>query len=208
MLEINLLPLREARRRASIRQQVMHMVFGLVLTGGAIFLVHSRLVTDVDTVERRVAQMDHDIKQFQPQLDQVAKFRKRKSELEKKIDVIAGLDRARSGPVRVLHELSTRTPDRLWLTKLDSKGDLITLKGSSLDNEIVAAFLRSLEASPLFQDVDLDGTKLGTKDDLKLVEFGIHVKLVGAPAAAKAAKAAKGKKPQPKAEARPSDGEV
>lgn len=205
MLEINLLPLREARRRASIRQQGMHLVFGLVVTGGAIFLVHSRLVADVETLERRVAQMDHDIKQFQPQLDQVAKFRKKKSELEQKIEVIDGLDRARSGPVRVLHELSARTPDRLWLTKLDSKGDVITLKGSSLDNEIVAAFLRSLEESSLFQDVDLDGTKLGTKDDLKLVEFGIHVKLVGAPAAAKAAK---GQKPQAKAPARPSDGEV
>jgi type IV pilus assembly protein PilN len=203
MLEINLLPLREAKRRENVRQHVLQLVFGLLLTAASAGFVHTRLVSDVASAKRRVAQMDNDIKQYQPQLDQVAKFRTRKGELEKKIDVIAGLDRARSGPVRVLDELATRTPERLWLAKLDTKGSAVTLKGSSLDNEIVAHFLRALEESPYFQDVDLEGTKMGQKDELKLVEFAIHANLAGVapPPDAKAA-AAK----QPKARKKPAAG--
>ena len=138
MLQINLLPLREARRRADVRQQLMQLVLVLLLTAGGIGLVHSRMQDDVAIATARVQQMENDIRQFQPQLDQVAKFRKKKAGLEKKLDVISGLDRARTGPVRVLSELAQRTPNRLWLTSLEADGSTLSMKGQSLDNELVA----------------------------------------------------------------------
>ena len=124
-------------------------------------------------------QMQHDIDQFKPQLEQVAAFRKKKAELEKKIDVIDELDRARSGPVRVMSELASRAPDRLWLTSVTTSGGKIQLKGASLDNELVAVFLRGLSDSEYFEDVDLDGTKLVSgQGDLKTVSFAIRASLV------------------------------
>jgi type IV pilus assembly protein PilN len=192
MLEINLLPLREARRRADLRQQLMQLVLVLLLTAGAIGLVHSRMQDEVAVATARVQQMDNDIRQFQPQLDQVAKFRKKKAGLEKKLDVIEGLDRARTGPVRVLSELAERTPDRLWLTSLEADGSTLSMKGQSLDNELVAAFLRGLSESPYFQDVDLDGTQLEERGELKLVSFGVRASMVHKPTRKpKDAKAAK-----------------
>ncbi|MBG7605170.1 MAG: PilN domain-containing protein [Actinobacteria bacterium] len=123
--------------------------------------------------------MQRDIDQFKPQLEQVAAFRKKKAKLEKKIDVIDELDRARSGPVRVMSELAMRTPERLWLKSVKTTGGTIQLKGLSLDNELVAVFLRGLSDSEYFEAVDLDGTKLeGGKGKLKLVSFGIRAKLV------------------------------
>jgi Tfp pilus assembly protein PilN len=65
--------------------------------------------------------MESDIAKFKPQIDQVAAFRAKKAELQKKIDVIAGLDRARKGPVRVMDELATHTPERLWLDSVKTK---------------------------------------------------------------------------------------
>ena len=178
MLQINLLPVREARRKADIRQQVMQLVLVLLVSVGGIGIVHSRLTDQIGQAEGRVVQMQNDIDQFKPQLKKVAAFKKRKKQLEKKIDVIDGLDRARSGPVRVLAELADRTPDRLWLTDLSTEGTTITLKGQSLDNEVVALFLRGLGNSPYFDEVDLDGTKLGNEKGLKLVTFNIRAVLV------------------------------
>ena len=179
MLEINLLPVREARRKADLRQYVMQLVLMVILAVGGIGLVHSRIGDQTERAQARVKQMQNDIDQFKPQLEQVAAFKKRKGELEKKIDVIDGLDRARTGPVRVLNELSTRTPDRLWLTSLSTKGNTISLQGQSLDNELVALFLRSLGDSEYFGNVDLDSTKLGAeKGGLKLVTFRIRAEIV------------------------------
>lgn len=178
MLEINLLPVREARRKACLRQYVMQFVLVVIVMVGGVGVFHSRLNDRIDRTQARVRQMQHDIDQFKPQLAQVAAFKKRRGELENKIDVIDGLDRARSGPVRVLDELATRTPDRLWLTGVATKGDTITLKGQSLDNEIVALFLRNLNESEYFTNVDLGSAKLGKDGGLKLVKFDITAKLV------------------------------
>ena len=194
MLEINLLPVREARRKADLRQYMMQLVLMVIVTVCGIGLAHSRIGDQLERAQARVRQMQNDIDQFKPQLEQVEAFKKRKGELEKKIDVIDGLDKARTGPVRVLNELSTRTPDRLWLTSLSTKGRTISLQGQSLDNELVALFLRSLGDSEYFANVDLDSTKLGDdKGGLKLVTFEIRAEIVNPKgrAASKAKKTAK-----------------
>ena len=191
MLNINLLPVREARRKEDVRQLLMQGLLMLIVVGSGVAFAHSRITDQIALSNSRVDQMKRDIDQFKPQLEKVAAFRKQKARLEKKIKVIADLDRARSGPVQVLNELANRTPERLWLTKLSTKNGEIFMEGLSLDNDLVALFLRSLGESPFFKDVDLDNTKL-KEGALRLVSFKIRAVLVspGAPEAAEAPKAA------------------
>ena len=178
MLEINLLPVREARRKADLRQYFMQLVLVLIVVCGGVGLFHSRLIDQINRTEARVAQMQSDIDKFAPQLQQVEAFKKRKSELQKKIDIIDGLDKARAGPVRVLYEVASRTPDRLWLTAMSTKARQIKFQGQSLDNELVAVFLRKLGESQYFANVDLSSAKLAETKGLKLVRFEITADLV------------------------------
>jgi type IV pilus assembly protein PilN len=179
MLQINLLPVREARRKEDLRQLMMQLVLVLLVLSAVVGLTHSTLTDQVESSNARIFQMQRDIDQFKPQLDQVAAFRKKKAELEKKIDVIDELARARSGPVRVLSELASRIPDRVWLTSLRTEGKTILMQGEGLDNELVALFLRSLGESVYFEDVDLDKTTMGASHSgLKLVNFSIRANLV------------------------------
>jgi type IV pilus assembly protein PilN len=189
MLEINLLPVREARRKADIRQQLMQLMLVLLLTFGGIAFWHSRVAEEISLSQIRVQQMQNDIKQFKPQLDQVAAFKLKKARLEKKIDVIDGLDKARSGPVHVMYELATRAPEKLWLTGMDSKAGQLRLEGRSIDNEVVARFLKALGESKYFSNVDLDSTQIVEgRDGLRLVKFAIRAQVVN-PDAAPAQKA-------------------
>jgi type IV pilus assembly protein PilN len=175
MIDINLLPVREARRKADVRQLGMQVLLALILGTASIGFVHSHVVSRISETEERIRQMEADIKQFQPQLDQVAAFRKKKASLEKKIEVIEDLDRARTGPVRVMSELATHMPDRVWLTTLSTEGNAIKMKGEGMDNELVAVLMRGLKESPYFENVDLQGTELGnSKQGLKLVKFNIE----------------------------------
>jgi type IV pilus assembly protein PilN len=179
MIQINLLPVREARRKEDLRQHALHLVFVLLIVGSGVGYAHSYVTERIDTAELRVRQMQSDIAKFKPQLDQVAAFREKKAELQKKIDIIAGLDRARRGPVRVMDELATHTPERLWLDSVATDGTEIELTGQSLDNELVAVFLGALGDSPYFENVDLDSTELGSAGDgLKVVKFRIQASMV------------------------------
>jgi type IV pilus assembly protein PilN len=187
MLHINLLPVREARRKEDFRQLSMQAALLLLVVGAAVAFAHSSISDEIKDSSARIAQMQRDIDQYQPQLDQVAAFRKKKKKLKSKIGVIDALDLARSGPVRVLSELASRTPDRLWLTSMVTQGKTIVLSGQSLDNELVALFLRRLGESPYFTNVDLDKTVLkGESDGLRLMSFRIRAELINPDSAAKA----------------------
>ena len=194
MLEINLLPVREVRKRAEARQTLLQLGLMMVLALCAVGAVHLQLRQEMDRVASRIQQMEKDIARFKPQLDQVEAFKKKKNELEKKIEVIDSLDRARRGPVRMMAELADRIPPRVWLTSLDANGGSIKLQGEGLDNELVAIFLRDLGASEYFDEFDLDGTKLNTeKGGLKLVKFDMKAALVSPKPVEPEAAAGKGK---------------
>jgi type IV pilus assembly protein PilN len=201
MIQINLLPVREAKRKADIKQNVLELVLVLIVLAAGIGFAHSDLEEKITTSENRIAQMQNDIDKFKPQLDQVAAFRAKKAELQKKIDVIAGLDRARKGPVRVMDELATHTPDRLWLDSVSARGEQLELTGQSLDNELVAMFMGSLGDSPYFSNVDLNSSELADgPDGLKVVKFKIQATIV-APQTAQAAPAPKAAPAMPAAQA-------
>ena len=178
MIQINLLPHREARRVADARQTIAVLALGMVVAMGGIYIVEQKIDSDLAAAEASVRQLESDIERYQPQQKLVAQFKEKRNQLEEKLDVIDGLDKARSGPVRILDELATHTPEKLWLTSLETEGAAITLRGLSLDTGVVADFLRSLNSSDYFDSVDLDQTRSGREEQgVKLVEFKIKAVL-------------------------------
>ena len=175
LMEINLLPHREARRAADLRETVALLVLGIVILGAGIFFTSSSITSEIETAKVNVAQLEADIERYAPQQQLVNAFKKQKKELQNKLDIIDSLERARNGPVRVLDELSQNVPDRLWLTAVKTKGSGIKLEGQSLDTGVVADFLRGLNASPYFTNVDLDKTSGGkVVEGVRLVNFEIR----------------------------------
>ena len=178
MIEINLLPHREARRVADLRQTAGVLALGLVLVFGVIAMVDRAQDAALEKAGATIRQLETDIARYKPEEDKVQAFKAKRIQLEDKIDVIRGLDRARSGPVRIMDELSRNTPERLWRTSLSTEGTQIIVEGDSLDTSIVADFLRSLNASPFFPEVDLERTFSGAQvEGVKFVHFVITAAL-------------------------------
>ena len=111
MIEINLLPHREAKRVADVRDSVGLLLLGLVLVMGGVWFVDSGVTRDIEKTEASVRQLKANIEKFKPQQAQVAAFKAKKKQLQVKLDVIHGLDRARTGPLRLMDEISIRTPE-------------------------------------------------------------------------------------------------
>ena len=179
MLEVNLLPHREAKRIADLRESVIVLLLGSLLVAMIAWMLDSRVTGQLDRTEITIGQLENNIAQFKPQQDQVAEFRARKKDLEEKLAVIRKLDLARKGPVRVFDELAARTPDRLWLTQISARDGRLFLEGNSLDNDVIADFLRALGASDYLGNVDLIRTDGDTAvEGVRLIEFEISTDLV------------------------------
>jgi type IV pilus assembly protein PilN len=190
MIRINLLPVREERRKASAQRlgaMLAATFVGMVVLTG---LVHGVVRHDISSTRNESIETQKEIDRFEPQLKQVEEFKKTKAEIEQKLGVIQDLHEARSGPVRVLDELATHTPDRIWINKITMQTGRLTLEGMSLDNELVALFLTALEESPYFKNVELLETQAKDKDGFKLNEFEVSATMTSPAAEARGAKPA------------------
>jgi type IV pilus assembly protein PilN len=192
MIRINLLPVREARRRADMQQQLLLLGLVVGVAFAVCVLAHFAVIASISSAENRVAQLNSQISEFQGQLAQVEDFKKKASEIEKKLEVIKQLELSRSGPVRLLDEIATRAPEKLWITSLSADGGRIQMKGMSLDTDLIAEFLNRLNESPYLKDVELKGTELAESGGLKLNSFQVTAFLTSPEAeAASTAKAAR-----------------
>jgi type IV pilus assembly protein PilN len=177
MIRINLLPVREARRKADIRSQLV-LIAGTVAVSLVLALgFHQFVRSNISSTKARIATLNQQLAQYKPQQEQVDAFKAKKADIESKLAVIERLERSRSGPVHILDELASRTPERVWLTLLSANDGQIELKGMSLDNELVALFLTSLNDSPYFTNVELKQTELQLFESLKLNTFRILARL-------------------------------
>ncbi len=177
MITINLLPVREERRKAWARNFLGLVLVALAASAGLSATHYWWYRGEVKAAQAVATRIQHDIDGFAPQLAQVEKFRTAKADIEKKLKVIDELSLARSGPVHMFDEIATHLPDRMWLTKLDVKGQALTIEGVSLDNELVALFLTAMNASPYFEDVELLQTEAKEVGGYKLNAFEMSATL-------------------------------
>jgi len=178
MIEINLLPIREEKRKADLRQ--FSLLLGATFLGAVVLVgaVHMKVVGDLSGAKSELAKTQAELDQFKPQLAQVEEYRATKQAIEAKLQVIEELDLSRSGPVHVLDELSVHSPERLWITSIQASQGIITVKGMSLDNELVALFMTSLADSPYFTRVELLETEAKDVEGLRLNRFELSATLV------------------------------
>lgn len=192
MIRINLLPVREARRKANLNQQLVLVALTVGVSLGISWLFHAAVARKVSVTEERIAELNQQIEAHKPQQQKVEAFKKKKAEIRSKLDVIGDLERSRSGPVRMLDELATHVPERLWITELEARSGELEINGLSLDNELVASFLTALSDSPFFSNVELESTELTEMQKLKLNSFRIRAGLRTPEEKAEAAPARKG----------------
>lgn len=174
MIEINLLPVRAARRRESLRFQVSIAVLALFF----VVIIIAYLNVSVNNRERKV---DKEIKLVQERLaelekivGEIDKLKQERAKLEQKRAVIRDLDRGRLRAAYILGELSQRTPEKVWIESLDKTGKSLKISGVALDNETIANFMTTLERSKYFGGVELGASEQIDRGGMKLKKFSLH----------------------------------
>jgi type IV pilus assembly protein PilN len=171
VIRINLLPVREARRAANMRKQGMLLVFAAGAGVALCLLLSTWMAARIAHERSLITAREAELKKLEATLKEVKKFQTEQEEIEQKLAIIAQIEAARMGPVRIMDELASRIPQRVWLTKMTEKSGVLELEGRSIDAEVVADFAAVLEDSPLLSGVDLQETHLEEVEGLKLSAF-------------------------------------
>ncbi|MFQ5900457.1 MAG: PilN domain-containing protein [Thermodesulfobacteriota bacterium] len=163
MIKINLLPVRAERQKEDVRRQISVVVLSLFLISVIIGYLHISISKQITSIEVEMADINVKMEQFKKVIKEIDGFKEQKRVLEEKIKVMKRLNENKSGPLKLLSELSDIIPEKVWLESLKEKKALIEIKGIASDNKTIADFMNKIERSPVFRGVELTVSQQTTK---------------------------------------------
>lgn len=195
MILINLLPHREVARKRrrdlfNVSLAASALLGGLI--AGAIFLWYQAAISAQEgtnlALQTEIKKLEGQIKDIEGLEAEIAALRARQQAVE-------DLQSDRNLPVHLLTEIVNQLPDGVYVSKMVQADQVVTINGVAQSNERVSELLRNLSSNtPWFTKPELVEIVAGTvtlaaRDQRRVSNFTIRVRLVRASEAAKAAKA-------------------
>ncbi len=178
MIRINLLPVKEERKKVAVRNHLIIFAISLLVLFVIMFFMQKNVVHRKDQLQKQIIKVEAQIKELKKITKKIKPTKSKKAELEDKLKVIATLEKNRLFPVIVLDKLSNSVPNQLWFTKLLYVRDQITIYGRALDHRLVAEFAKNLEKSKYFTNIQIMGTRMKTQGPWNIVVFQIKAKVL------------------------------
>jgi Tfp pilus assembly protein PilN len=190
MIKINLLGVKKEVKKSAMAGPSVSLegtkliVFGLLFTAAGLGYCYYRYIT-LDSQEKKIAADQKFEEKRKTELTavktQVEQLERVKGQLQHQIDVIQGLERGRTGPVVMLNTLANTVvgTKTMWLLTFDNTGNKISISGMATSMNTVADFLRNLQNSGQFANVEMKETAQDeTRTDLKVYKFDITADVV------------------------------
>jgi type IV pilus assembly protein PilN len=195
---INLLPHREAARKR--KRESFYATLGLsALLGGvlagAIFLWYATKISD-QQAKNTVLQTE--IKRLEAQIKDIAALQQEIASLRARQQAVEDLQADRNMPVHLLNELVRQLPDGVYVTSVKQDNQVVSVQGVAQSNERVSELLRNLGNNspwltrPELVEIVAGSVALNAKDQRRVANFSIRVRLLRANEAQKAANPASG----------------
>ena len=159
MIKINLLPVRAAKKREFGRQQLVLFVLLLVLAGIGNYFVYNRFESQLRSLDKQIATTRAEIAQLEKTIGEVKSIKDDKKALEDKLKILDTLKKGRTGPVKVLDELASLIPEKVWLIDFTEQAGGIAMTGQASSYEDLSTFSKKLKASTHFTNITIKGAR-------------------------------------------------
>ena len=196
MILINLLPHREAARKR--RREAFYTALGVSglaggVIAGAIFLWYA---AQISAQQDTNAVLQTEIKRLEGQIKDIATLQAEIAALRARQQAVEDLQADRNMPVHLLNELVKQLPDGVYVSSLKQDNQVVSITGVAQSNERVSELLRNLSNTspwltrPELVEITAGAVALSARDQRRVSNFTMRVRLLRASEAQKAAAAA------------------
>jgi type IV pilus assembly protein PilN len=182
MIRINLLPVRELKKLAQLREQLYMfgaLVVVMIVAVAALWWIDTKTLGRLE-VEK--AGLETELGRLKQIVTEVNAMETRQKLLNARLETIQRLRQNQRGPVLVLDALSQNLPDQAWIESIDETGGVYKVGGYALTNFAVADLLRNLQRSQRFNKVDLISSEQAPVAAQQIKKFVIQFSRVDSPA--------------------------
>jgi type IV pilus assembly protein PilN len=190
---INLLPHREAARKR--KREAFFVALGAsALVGGVIagmiFLWYTAQISDQQS---KNMVLQNEIKRLEGQIKDIATLQQEITALRARQQAVEDLQADRNMPVHLLNELVRQLPEGVYVTSVRQENQTVAIQGVAQSNERVSELLRNLGNNspwltrPELIEIIAGNVALSQRDQRRVANFNIRVRLLRASEAQKAA---------------------
>ncbi|MDD2539840.1 MAG: PilN domain-containing protein [Desulfuromonadaceae bacterium] len=177
MIKINLLPVRAAKKKETAIQQIVLASVVIVVIALIVTSLYAVKRVQIAAAKEDIISANQKITELKKKIGKIEELKSLKDQVKKKLDVLSQLRKNKTGPAQRLESLSNLTPDKLWLTSYSESGQNVKISGVAFTEELIAEFMKSLEASNDFTAVELGVSEQTEVAGIKLKKFDLTMKL-------------------------------
>ena len=178
MIRINLLPHRE-EKRARLKQQFTVFCVAAALVGGLIgFVGYMIMQARIDNQNSRNRFLQTSITELEEKIKLIENIKAEIERLQRHKGVIENLQSTRGAIVHLFNALATDLPEGMFLSKVEQKGNTVTLSGYSQSNSRVSQLMEKLDASPYLSSPRVVEIKRALYKGRPVAQFALRITLV------------------------------
>jgi type IV pilus assembly protein PilN len=171
MIRINLLPFRASKKKETATQQLMILIFVLVIALVTVGVVYSVTLGKISTTKKEITKSEEELANLKKKIGEIDNLKKLQAEVQKKLDVLNQLRKEKSGPAIRLAKISDIVPEKMWLTRYQESGLNVSISGIAYNEELIAGLMRSIQSSQEFGNVELLVSEQQEINGIKLKKF-------------------------------------
>jgi type IV pilus assembly protein PilN len=177
MIKINLLPVRAAKKKETAVQQLTIFGVSVVVVFVIVGAMYAVKLGQISSTKNDITAANTKITELKVKIGKLEELKTLKTQVKKKLDVLEQLRKNKTGPAHRLATLSDITPDQLWLTTYAESGENVKIAGIAYTEDLIAQFMRSIQASNDFTGVELIVSEQRDLAGSKVKSFELSCKL-------------------------------
>lgn len=199
MIRVNLLPIKQARRRSQGRVQLLVFAVMLLIQVVVLFAIYSIVNDERQEKSEQVQTLTREKDAIEGEVAGAEQLEAEAEQLRAQLRVLNELEARRIGPVRMLDEIQAMLSPprneedrvnqlrrdwnvewdtrRLWVESFEEGEGTFSLEGYAGNADDVAEFLQRMTTALYFDDVQLDFVERSRNDTADLVQYRIYGQL-------------------------------
>lgn len=169
MIRINLLPVRQAKKREYGRQQLILFVVLILLEGAVFYMLHNTKKQELDSLRGHITEMEQEATRRDELIREIATIDQQISRIDQNTNRVRSLMQGRIGPGAVLDDLrfmlleprnpveeieqderafNNVDPRGIWIERLTVSQGNFSMSGVAVSHSAMAEFMHRLDTAP------------------------------------------------------------
>lgn len=177
MIRINLLPHRDMRRTAKLRQFTGLLAFSALAAVALTTLIYLTLSARIDVQQQRNEFLKAQIAKLNKNISDIKELKQQTKDLLARKQVVESLQSNRSYDVHLLDQLVRLMPEGMYLNSIEQHDATIHLNGLAQSSARVSTLMRNLDSSQWLKNATLIEVKTATVQNIQANEFSLDVQM-------------------------------